>query len=138
MSRYDNSRILVLRYFEGVWNARNLDLIDQLLAPAFISHERNAGDMYGPAGMRQVANTFFRNFPDATFTIFDSIAEGDSVVLHLHVQGTHSASGRPISVTGMGLFRVADGKIVECWSNWDELGMSQQLGGRVVFDAAPA
>ena len=82
--------------------------------------------------MRQVANTFFRNFPDAAFTIIDTIAEGNIVVLHLLAQGTHSASGRPISVTGMGLFRLVDGKITESWSNWDELGMTQQLGGRVV------
>jgi predicted ester cyclase len=138
MSGSNVPKTIVLHYFEGVWNARQLNLIDELLIPTFVGYERNASDTYGPAGMRQVANTFFRNFPDATFTILDAIAEGDVVVLHLHVQGTHSASGRPISVTGMGLFRLVDGKITESWSNWDELGMSQQLGGRVVFDAAPA
>ena len=138
MSIRDVSKTVVLRYLEGVWNARDLDLIDELLAPNFVGYERNATNTHGPAGMRQAANTFFRKFPVATFTILDTIAEGDIVVLHLLVQGTHGASGRPISVTGMGLFRLIDGKITESWSNWDEFGMSQQLGGRVVFDAGPA
>jgi predicted ester cyclase len=138
MQSRDVATTAVLRYFEGVWNARHLDLIDELLAPTFVGYERNATNTYGPAGMRQAANMFFHRFPDATFTILDTIAEGDVVVLHLRFQGTHSASGRPICVTGMGLFRLVDGKITESWSNWDELGMSQQLGGRVVFDIAPA
>jgi predicted ester cyclase len=131
-------KAIVLRYFEEVWNARNLDLIDELLAPTFVGYERNATNTYGPSDMRQVASTFFGNFSDAMLTILDTIAEDNIVVLHLRVQGTHSASGRPISVTGMGLFRLVDGKITESWSNWDELGMSRQLGGRVMFDAAPA
>jgi len=38
------------------------------------------------------------------------------------------ATGRPTTVTGMVLNRLAAGKITEGWGNFDALGMMQQLG----------
>jgi predicted ester cyclase len=127
-------KAVVVRYFEDVWNARQLAVIDELLRPNFLGHERNAADTFGRIGMHGVAETFFQRFPDAVFTILDTVAEGDQVMLHLRLEGTHQETGRPIVMSGMALFRVVDGGIAECWSNYDELGMLQQLGGRVVFE----
>ena len=125
----DHQKTIVMRFFEEVWNAQHLDVTDELLAPTYLGHERNAADTHGPIGMRQVAQAFRRKFPDATFTIIDAIGEADSVVLHLRLDATHATMGRPIIISGMVLYRVIAGKIAESWSNWDELGMLQQLGG---------
>ena len=132
MASQDDHKTIVVRFFEEVWNARDLDVTDELLAPAYLGHERNAADTHGPIGMRQVAQAFHRTFADARFTIIDAIAEADRVVLHLRVDATQAATGRPIAITGMVLYRLRAGKITESWSNWDELGMLQQLGGQIV------
>jgi predicted ester cyclase len=132
MSSQNDPKTIVVRFFEEVWNAQHLDVSDQLLAPTYLGHERNAADTYGPIGMRQVAQAFRRTFPDALFTIIDAIAEADTVVLHLRLHATHAATARLITISGMVLYRLVAGKIAESWSNWDELGMLQQLGRQIV------
>ena len=74
-------------------------------------------------------------FPDLRMTIEDMTAEGDRVVVRWTVRGTQTgemmgmpATGKPTTVTGMFLNRLAAGKIVEGWGNFDALGMMQQLG----------
>ncbi|MFN8492407.1 MAG: ester cyclase [Caldilineaceae bacterium] len=131
-------KAIITRYFTEVWNNRQFALFDQLLAPTVVGHERNAPDVHGIAEMRQLADTFFARFPDAQFTILDLVAEQNTVMVHLRVQATHAATGRAIMVTGMELLRIANGQISETWSNWDELGLFQQIGGRVVFDPPSA
>jgi steroid delta-isomerase-like uncharacterized protein len=78
------------------------------------------------------------SFPDLTITIEDLIAEGDKVVTRLTARGTHQGTfrgiaptGRVVSWTGIRIFRIAEGKIVEHWANWDDLSLLQQLGGRI-------
>jgi steroid delta-isomerase-like uncharacterized protein len=74
-------------------------------------------------------------FPDTQFTIDDMVAEGDRVAMRWTAIGTHNGdldgmapSGKPISVSGVSIDRIVDGKIVEEWSAWDALGMMQQIG----------
>jgi SnoaL-like polyketide cyclase len=38
------------------------------------------------------------------------------------------ATGRRVHIGEMVIFPIIDGKIVEAWEEWDELGMRQQLG----------
>lgn len=130
-------KAVVTRYFAEVWNHRQFHLIDQLVAPTIISHECNAPDVHGRVEWRQVANTFFARFSKAHFTILDLVAEQNAVMVHLRVQATHAETGRAITVTGMMLLHFANGQIIETWSNWDELGLFQQIGGRISFDSLP-
>jgi predicted SnoaL-like aldol condensation-catalyzing enzyme len=106
MANQEDHKAVAVRLFEEVWNAQHLDVTNELLAPTYLGHERNAADTHGPSGMRQVAQAFRDRFADARFTIIDAIAEADSVVLHLHVQATHTATARPITISGMVLYRI--------------------------------
>jgi predicted ester cyclase len=69
----------------------------------------------------------------------DMIAEGDQVILRWMWHGTHTgdlltpmmrlhATGKQVTVTGITIFRVASGRVVETWNQSDRLGMYQQLG----------
>jgi len=138
MSDHSDPKTLVLHYWETVWNARQIDWIERCVAPTYVGHEPHAPTTYGPAGMRQVAHTFWDTFPDARFTILDALSEGQLVALHVRLQATYRPTGRSISILGMGLYRIVDGQIAESWSHMDELGLREQLGGRVVFESAQA
>jgi predicted ester cyclase len=74
-------------------------------------------------------------FSDVLFTAEDMIAEGDRVAFRLTWTATHegdffgiSPTGVRATVTEMHMFRIADGKVVERWCEWDALGLMQQLG----------
>ncbi len=78
---------------------------------------------------------YFAAFPDSHFTIEDLIAVGDTVVVRYTARGTHQGNlmaipptGKQVSVTAIGIFRIGNGIAVEEWLNIDDLGMLQQLG----------
>lgn len=78
----------------------------------------------------------FQNaFPDMKGAVEDVVAEGNKVAVRFSGTGTHQGeffgippTGKPIKSTGINIFRIEDGKIVEHWNNADDLGVLQQLG----------
>lgn len=132
----ERNKALVRRGVENVWNGRNLDVIDEVVASDFIIHAVSPDkEIHGREGVRQQFSRLRTAFPDLHFTIEDHIAEGDRVVTRWTAQGTHLGefqgippTGKRVMLTGIDIDRVADGKFVECWMNMDELGPLQQLG----------
>ena len=74
-------------------------------------------------------------FPDAVCTVDDQIAEGDTVATRFTARGTHrgelagvAASGRHVTVPCLTIDRIVNGKIVEEFEVFDQLGMFQAIG----------
>ena len=93
------------------------------------------GGTPGPEGTKQAIAMYRAAFPDLRIKIEAQVAEGDLVVTRWTSTGTQDgdmpglpASHNKVKVTGIGMDRVENGKIVEGWNNWDTLGMMQQLG----------
>ncbi|HWU37535.1 MAG TPA: ester cyclase, partial [Candidatus Acidoferrum sp.] len=83
-------------------------------------------------------------FPDFHNTIEELIAEGDKVVARLTYRGTHRGhlfgivpTGRQVVYSGIAIFRIAGGKIVDGWVIGDTLALMQQLGAVPVMGAGP-
>ena len=110
--------------------------VEEIFAPEYVSHEPTSGEVRGIEGARQFAATFREAFPDLQNTIEDMVAEGDKVVMRFRGNGTHEGeteafgppTGKRMEITGITIKRLADGKIVEAWTNFDALGMMRQLG----------
>lgn len=119
-----------------LWNANvDLALVDELVAPEFVSHGAPAGLPAGPEGVKMWVTIFHQAFPDIYSRAEDVIVEGDKVVERFTAGGTHQGNffgipptGKKGMITGINILRVANGKIVEHWGNSDDLGMLQQLG----------
>lgn len=113
--------------------ASDPNTIKELLADDFVAHIPT-----GPTdreGFVVHNNSFVKSFSDRKFIIEDLIAEGEKVVARATWQGVHSADFRGIPPTGklikVGatlIERLKDGKLVEHWSLFDNLGLMQQLG----------
>ena len=123
------------RIFEDVWNHQDLKAIDDLISTDYVHHDAGTVAGNGPEGYRQFVQSYLNAFPDAHFTIHDAFTAGDSEVTRWTVTGTHEGelagippTGRRFSVTGISIARIANGKIIESWTNWDALGLMQQLG----------
>lgn len=113
-------------------NQMNPEVVDQFVAPDMIDH---GGRGSGIEGVKQTMRLFTTAFPDWHLTIEDLIAEGDRVVMRGVATGTHRGAfmGIPptekrVTVPGVHIMRIANGKIVEHWAQGDFLGMMQQLG----------
>lgn len=126
---------LVRRYFEEVWTTGNLAVRDSFLSPEYRGHAAGNPEPMHREAWTAWFNGFRAAFPDARFTVEDMVAEGDRVAARLTMRGTHQgplqgmpATGRSVTVTGISIERIANGRIVEGWSENDALGMLGQLG----------
>jgi steroid delta-isomerase-like uncharacterized protein len=128
----EKNKELARRYQEDVWGKGNLALLDELLAPDFVDHSLPQTMDPSFAGARQAVQGALDAFPDGQWTVEDVIAEGDKVVVRWKMQATHehafrgiAPGGKPVTVTGITILRIADGKIAERWVNWDSLALRQ-------------
>ena len=132
MSTEDN-KANVRRGFEAV-NQKKLAVFDELLNPDVVVHNAST-TVQGLEAYKQFLSMYITAFPDLQFTIEDIIAEGDTVVVRYTTRGTHQGNfmgipptGKRVSVTGIFIDRIVNGKAVEQWFNTDDLGLLQQLG----------
>jgi steroid delta-isomerase-like uncharacterized protein len=129
-------KVIVRRYFEEILDGGNLDLVDEIFDPQYVLHDPNAPEeVRGLEGAKQFVGVFRSAFPDIAHTIEDQIAEGDKVVTRLRARATHKGelmglppTGEEVTIEGISIWRIANGKIKECWCNYDALGLMRQLG----------
>lgn len=132
----DDHKALIQRFFDEVFNQQSHTAADDVVAAEFVAHHPAFPDgIRGPGGLLQMTAMFHAGFPDLRYEVEDLVAEGDRVAVRWTATGTHRGTfmaipptGRAMSITGMDLFRVADGRLAEAWVNSDFLGLLQQLG----------
>ena len=133
----EENKALARRLIEEAWNQGNLSVLDELMQPDYAGHHsRVAGIQPSREHYEQFIATTRRALPDFHATIEDQIAEGNLVATRWSGRGTHQGThlgipptNKQITVTGIVIERIVDGKTVEGWMEMDMLGMLQQLGG---------
>lgn len=122
MTDTDRNKALLCRFYEEFWNAGNVAAVDELVAEDFVDHQPVDGMPSGREGFAELIRLWHGGFPDMTETVEDLIAEGDRVVGRFTFRGTHTGeflgvppTGRSVSMTGIDIVRVRDGRIAEFW-----------------------
>ena len=131
-----DNKAIVRRLYEEVWNNRKLELISEIISPSHALQAPSvAGSAIGPEAYKRQVLRFLEGYPDLHWTIEDTIAEEDKVVACWTISGTQRgeylgipATNKKVSVDGITIHHIANGKIMDSYSNWDALGMMQQLG----------
>jgi len=112
--------------------------VDRFYAADWIGWDSRDGSKSHREDMKKEFEVVLSGFPDARLAIEDLIAEGDKVATRLTLSGTHTKdsaaygapTGRRISISMMEIDRIANGKIVESWSESSGLGFHYQLTGK--------
>jgi len=133
----DTNKAVSRRFLMEIFGQGKLAVADEIIALDYVNAGPGAlpGLPPGPEGSKQLVMVYRNAFPDVQFTIDEQIAEGDKVVTRWTAHGTHKGelagippTGKSATVTGMGVDRIVNGKIVESWGLFDQFGMMQQLG----------
>ncbi len=132
----EENKAVVRRAIEQVWNQGNFAVVDELIASDYIGHSSMpSGETHERDGYKQFYSILRQGFPDIQFSVEEQIAEGDKVVTRWIARVTHtgefqgiSPTGKCGTITGITVERVANSKIVECWTNADDLGLMRLLG----------
>ena len=132
------NRLIGRRVLLELWGAGDLEVADALYAPDYVDHVGRgpeASRVVGPQGIKQAVRLFRTAFPDLHYVVEEEMAERDLVWTRFSATGTHlgpflgaAPTGRTVTYTGMDLNRIADGRIVESWVNYDALALLQQVG----------
>lgn len=128
------NRKLARQVFEDILSEGDIGLIDELVAADYVGHTPIM-TMHGPTGARKFSSVIRNAFPDFQVTVEDQIAEGDRVATRWTGEGTHKGefmgvppTGARVSMNGIAIFRIAEGKAVEGWNNIDLLSVMKQVG----------
>lgn len=132
----EENKELVERYLGEIWTAGGDARVEDLLAADHFHRWGVGGDTVGPEAFTERLRMFLAAFPDFAIRVDQLVAEGDHVVSRWTATATHRgewlgipATERPVEYTGMNVFRIACGRIVEAWGEADHLGLLRQLGG---------
>jgi steroid delta-isomerase-like uncharacterized protein len=127
---------VVTRLTEEVLSKGDLDVFEELFADDYVNHSIPVPGIPGTKdGFRELVRATRKAFPDVVVDVDDVVAERDMVVFHDHVRATSVGeffgvppSGGVIEWTEIHWLRVRDGRIVEHWTNFDQLGILRQMG----------
>ena len=134
MPAEENAKALVREFFEEAWGKGNMAAVDQFVAADYVEHPRPPTLSPGTEGMKQLIGAYRTAFPDLTMTLDDIFAEGEMVAFRWSVSGTHLGAwlgvpptGNHVAATGITLFRVSSGKVVEGWTSMDLRPAEEEL-----------
>jgi predicted ester cyclase len=120
-SQEQENKALVGRFIEEVYNRRNLDVADKLLAPDFVGHDVFPGQENSIEGYKRGVAEQHASSSDVHFSIEELIAEGDKVVSRVVGSGSVdqrelegvAPTGVRITIENITINRVVEGKIVD-------------------------
>lgn len=135
MAATEQNKAIMRRFWEEVFNGKNLNLIDELFSADWVYHGPAGQEIHGPEGLKQYLTIYFKAFPDLHAKIEDVFAEGDRVASRATCSGTHKGELMGIAPTGkqtiipvICISRLSGSKVAEDWELVDLFGMMQQIG----------
>lgn len=123
MNALESNKQLVTRYYEELLNEGRLDIVDDLFTGEFLAEEpAEAGVLRGRGAVERAVTAYREGFSDFHEHVVHLLAEGDLVAARFRFTGTHDGTflkaaptGRQVSMVGMEIFRVENGRIADVW-----------------------
>lgn len=130
-NRPERHKTIVRHWIEDGFNARNVDVVDDVFADRVVLNGQRVGRQVLKDGMR----ARFAAFPDLRVELTATVAEADHIALWYTARGTHRgdleavrATGKSATWVGSDLLRFEGSTIVEAQFLDDSLGLMRQLG----------
>lgn len=121
-------------FIEEVWNRGNLDVVDKMVADNYAHRDPVGRARPGPEGFKEYVNLCRTAFPDLHVAIEDTFSDGNMVMVRWKSCGTHrgnlmgiQATDKQVSLSGITVFHISEGKLLEEWTNCDPLGLMRVL-----------
>jgi predicted ester cyclase len=120
----EKNKALTRWWWEEVWLKGNVAATDEFMAPNYVDHPGLPGLPPGPEGMKQALTYYRAASPQLQATLDDILADGERVALRWSARGTHLGewldvppTGHHFTMSGISIYRIAQGKAVEGWNS---------------------
>ncbi|MGY1838238.1 MULTISPECIES: ester cyclase [unclassified Modestobacter] len=108
---------IVQRYWDGLWNRRDLTVIDELIAEPYVRHSSAGTRSLTRAQFKREVRESWQLLHDPATTVDDQATAEDRIWTRATTTGLNLDTGQPSVVTWLVVHRVADGQIAESWSS---------------------
>jgi steroid delta-isomerase-like uncharacterized protein len=133
MENFKDNQQIVRRFFDA-FNLKDEKIIDEVISNDYVDYGHQPPGR-GPSGAKDDYREFVGGFDDARFEIDDLVISGDQAVARWTCSGTHTgdfigipATRKKVSIQGISMYRIRDGKIVETRNVADVFGLLVQVG----------
>jgi predicted ester cyclase len=130
----ESNRAIALRNFRA-FDSGDLRTLEETTAPSFVDHNPLEGQLPGVKGITQASAIYRTAFPDAKIFVEDTVAEADTVVIRWSGYATHKGpffdvppTNKRVTLQGITIFRVVNGRVGEQWGELNLFGILRQLG----------
>lgn len=131
----EQNKATVRRYYDEVFNQRKVDLVDELAVEDYVENNPFPGMGNGRNDLKARVQAILGAFNPMSFKVEELVAEGEKVVARWTQTATHSGSfmgipptGKEVTVAGIDIHLLRDGRMAEHWHVVDQFGLLQQLG----------
>ncbi len=107
---------IVQRYWDGLWNRRDVTVIDELIAEPYVRHSSAGSRSLTRAQFKREVRESWQLLHDPATTVDDQVTAGDRIWTRATTTGVNLDTGQTSVVTWLVVHRVADGQIAESWS----------------------
>jgi predicted ester cyclase len=125
---------LARRWADEVWTGQKLAVIAELFDPAAVHHGASFPDAQGPDAIAEAVSRTLTAFPDIVITVDEAIASDEVVAVRWSGTGTQDGmwlglepTGQVANMSGINMYRISCGKIIESWSEMNVLQVLQAL-----------
>jgi steroid delta-isomerase-like uncharacterized protein len=132
----EQNKALVRKWFEAI-DTGDVSIVADFVAPDYVDHNPPPFPVGGPGldGVEQTYKYALNAFGEFRHVIDDMLADGDKVITRVTATGRHTGdfvgippTGKEVSMSGIAIHRIADGKLAEHWGQVDAFGLLVQLG----------
>ncbi|MFT4039205.1 MAG: ester cyclase family protein [Thermomicrobiales bacterium] len=140
----DANEAAAVRWTTEVWNEQNLDTPDEIALPAILHHGASFPDAHGIDELKAALTRTFETFPDVSLTVEDVFSTDDTVVVRWAGTATQEGNfmgeaptGASVTLSGLNVYRMACGQIVESWSEMNAYDVLNQIRNAELGEATP-
>ena len=122
----EQNKLLVIRWFDEVWNQGRRETIFELLPESGILHD-GALQYRGPEEFARFYDSLRLQFSNFKITPIISLAEGHHACVHWNCSMIHAGTKKALQLTGTSVVRIENGQFAEAWQKWDAAHLQTQL-----------
>jgi steroid delta-isomerase-like uncharacterized protein len=135
MSTIEQNKATVTEFIQALFTKGDLGAVERYLSEGFVNHDPVFGGGPDRDSFREAGALVRAAFPDWRSDLHLLVGEDDIVVEHFTASGTHrgelmgaAPTGRTVTLPGINIWRVRDGRITERWGRIEELALLGQVG----------
>lgn len=119
----------------NAWNSADIQDVLAMYHDDFVREDLGKQRLYTKQELANTVQAYRTGIPDIRYSVEKMVGCGNQVTVCWRATGHHKGrimnippTGKPVSITGVSVIELTDGKVSKVWYQWDQAGMLRQIG----------